>query len=193
MQMNTEIMTAVALGIGLAGSAGFRVFVPMLAASIAAHMGVFPVQEGFSWLAGWPAIACFGTATVIEITAYYIPVVDNMLDTVTTPLAVLAGTLLMTSILPVDNDMLKWMTGFIVGGGAAATVQSGTVLTRLASTATTGGLANPLVVTGEHAAAVGTSVLSLIIPLIVAAVFVIFCIVLLLFFRRRLFRRKASA
>jgi len=193
MQMNAEIMTAVALGIGLAGSAGFRVFVPMLAASIAAHMGVLPVQEGFSWLAGWPAIACFGTATVIEITAYYIPVVDNMLDTVTTPLAIMAGTLLMTSILPVDNDMLRWMTGFIVGGGAAATVQSGTVLARLASTATTGGLANPLVVTGEHAAAVGTSVLSLIIPLIVAAVFVIFCIVLLLFFRRRIFRRKASA
>ena len=91
--MEKEIITAVAIGIGLAASCGFRVFVPMLVASIAARIGIFPVHEGFQWLASWPAIISFGTATVAEILAYYIPFVDNFLDTITTPLAVGGGTL----------------------------------------------------------------------------------------------------
>jgi len=131
--MDKEAIVAIGIGIGLSASCGFRVFVPMFVASIAAKMGIFPVNEGFQWLAGWPAILCFGSATVVEILAYYIPFVDNLLDTITTPLAVGAGTLLLTSVLPIDNDLLKWTTGFIVGGGAAAVVQGGSVMTRLAS------------------------------------------------------------
>jgi hypothetical protein len=60
--MEKEIITAVAIGLGLAASCGFRVFVPMLVASVAAKMGIFPVHEGFQWLASWPAIISFGTS-----------------------------------------------------------------------------------------------------------------------------------
>jgi hypothetical protein len=188
--MDTEIVTAMALGIGLAASAGFRVFVPMLVASIAAHLGIFPAQESFLWLGSWPAMICFGTATIVEIVAYYVPFVDNLLDSITTPLAVGSGTLLLTSVLPIDNSLLKWSTGFIVGGGAAATVQIGTVLTRLTSSATTGGTANYVVATGEHAAAVGTSVFSLIIPLVVVSVLLVVVIIVLIIFRKRILQRK---
>lgn len=192
MELNTEIITAVALGIGLAASAGFRVFVPMLVASVAAHFGIFPVQEGFAWLASWPAMISFGTATVLEIVAYYVPFVDNLLDSVTTPMAVGAGTLLLTSVLPIDNNMLKWMTGFIIGGGIAATVQGGSVLARLASSTLTGGTGNPAVATGEHAAAVSTSLLSLVIPFIVVSVLLVLIIILLVFFRKKFFRGRSS-
>src|SRR5512137_2790893 len=171
--MEKEIITGVAIGLGLAASCGFRVFVPMLVASIAAKTGLFPVHEGFQWLASWPAIICFGTATVAEILAYYIPFVDNLLDTITTPLAIGGGTLLMTSVLPVDNDFLKWAAGFLFGGGTAATVQGGTVLSRLASTKLTAGAGNAIVSTGENAAAVGSSVLSLLIPLVVVALLIL--------------------
>jgi hypothetical protein len=188
--MDKEVITAVALGVGLAASCGFRVFVPMLVASIAAHLGILPVQEGFQWLASWPAMICLGTATVFEIVAYYIPFVDNLLDGITTPLAVGAGTLLLTSVLPIDNDMLKWVTGFIVGGGIAATVQSGTVLARLASTSLTAGIGNPIVATGEHAASFATSLLSLIIPFVVVTVLLVSLIVILVFFRKRLRRTR---
>jgi flagellar basal body P-ring protein FlgI len=101
---------------------------------------------------------------VVEILAYYIPFVDNLLDTITTPLAIGGGTLLLTSVLPIDNQFLQWAAGLIIGGGAAATVQSGSVLTRLASSKFTAGIANPVVATGEHAAAFGTSILALFIP-----------------------------
>lgn len=185
--MEKEIITAIAIGIGLSASCGFRVFVPMLIASIAAKMNIFPVTEGFEWLASWPAIISFGTATAAEILAYYIPFVDNLLDTVTTPLAVGGGTVLLTSVLPIDNEFLKWVSGFIFGGGAAATVQGGTVLTRLASTKLTAGTGNAIVATGEHAAAFGTSVLSLFVPLIIAAVVIVLMFYFITKFGKRLF------
>ena len=191
--MDKELIVAVAIGIGLSAACGFRVFVPMLAASIAAKFGVFPLNEGFQWLAGWPALISFGTATIVEIMAYYIPFVDNLLDTITTPLAVGAGTLLLTSVLPIDNDLLKWITGFIFGGGSAATIQGGTALTRLASSKLTAGIGNPVVATGEHAAAIGTSVLSLVIPLIIAAIVIVAITYLLMKFGGKIFGRKKTA
>src|SRR4030042_478131 len=188
--MDKEIIIAVAIGIGLSASCGFRVFVPMLVASIAAKTGILPVQEGFQWLATWPAMFCFGTATVLEILAYYIPFVDNLLDTITTPLSIGAGTLLLTSVLPIDSDMLKWSTGLIVGGGAAATIQGGSVLTRLASSKLTAGVGNPVVATGEHVAAIGTSILSLIIPIVLAIIILALITFLILKFGKRLFKTR---
>lgn len=186
--MDKEIITAVAIGIGLSASCGFRVFVPMLVASIAARMNLFPVNEGFQWLASWPAIISFGTATIAEILTYYVPFIDNLMDTVTTPMAVGGGTLLLTSVLPIDNDFLKWAAGFLFGGGAAATVQGGTVLTRLASTKFTAGTGNAVVATGEHAAAFGTSVLAVLIPLVFAALVILLITYIILKFGKRLFR-----
>ena len=185
--MDKEIVIAIAIGLGLSASCGFRVFVPMLTASIAAKAGIFPVQEGFEWLAGWPAIISFGTATIIEILAYYIPFLDNLLDTITTPLAVGSGTLLLTSVIPIDNDFLKWAAGFLFGGGTAATIQGGTVLTRLASTKMTAGTGNAVLATGEHAAAFGTSALSLFVPLVIAALVVVLAAYFLHRFGKKIF------
>jgi len=190
--MEKEIIIAIAIGIGLSASCGFRVFVPMLVASIAARTGIFPAQEGFQWLASWPAIFCFGTATVFEILGYYIPFIDNLLDTVTTPLAIGAGTLLLTSVLPIDNDLLKWSGGFIFGGGAAATIQGGSVLTRLASSKLTAGIGNPIVATGEHVAAIGTSVLSLFIPMVIAIFILALIIFFIIKFRKRLLKSRSQ-
>lgn len=188
--MEKEIITSVAIGLGLAASCGFRVFVPMLVASIAAKLGLFPAAEGFQWLASWTAIISFGTATFAEILAYYIPFVDNLLDTITTPLAIGGGTLLLTSVLPIDNDFLKWAAGFLFGGGAAATVQGGTVMTRLASSKLTAGTGNAVVATGEHAASFGTSVLSLVIPLIISAILIVLITYFIFKYGGRIFKRK---
>lgn len=184
--MNAELITAVAIGIGLAASAGFRVFVPMLVAAIAAKAGILPLNESFQWLASWTSIAILGTATIVEILAYYIPVVDNLLDTIATPMAVVAGTLLLTSVLPIDSELMKWITGAAVGGGSAAVVQSGSALTRLTSTKLTAGVGNPVVATVENVAATGTSILSLVIPFFVLAIFLLLVVLIFTSLRRRL-------
>jgi hypothetical protein len=166
--MEKEIITAVALGIGLSASTGFRVFLPLLIAGIAARLGFLPLTDSFSWLSGNTALISLGAATLVEIGAYYIPFVDNLLDTVSTPLAVGAGTLLTASVLPVDSELMKWVSGLIIGGGAAAAVQGGTAALRLGSTGTTGGAGNFLVATGENIAAVVTPIVTIVIPILIA-------------------------
>ncbi len=190
--MNMEIMTALFLGIGLSASCGFRVFVPMLAASIAGHYNLIPFigtfDGNFAWLSTWPAIIAFGTASIAEILAYYIPLVDNFLDSIASPLAMIAGALLTTSVIPVDNEVYRWILGIIVGGGSAGIVQSGTVLTRLFSSKATLTAGNPVVSTTENVAAVSGSVLSFIIPIAVGIIFLVLFVVII---SKIIKRRKA--
>ena len=97
----------------------------------------------------------------------------------------MAGTLMLTSVLPVDNEFLRWIGGFVFGGGTAATIQAGSVLTRLASTKLTAGVGNHAVATGEHTAAISTSLLSLVIPVIVAVLVIVFLVFILLVVKKK--------
>ena len=190
--MEKEIITAIALGIGLSASTGFRVFLPLLVAGIAARLGFLPLTESFSWLSGNTSLISLGVATIVEIGAYYIPFIDYLLDSISTPLAVGAGTLITASVLPADSELVKWITSFIVGGGAAAAVQGGTAALRLGSTGTTGGTGNFLVSTGENIAATVTPIVTIIIPVIMALLILgSFFIIFRLLFRRK--KNKSAA
>lgn len=188
--MNMETISAIALGIGLSASAGFRVFIPLLVAGIASRFGFLPLGENFAWMGSTPALLCFGVASVAEVLAYYIPFVDNLLDSIATPLSVGAGTLLMTSVFPAESEWMKWVMGVVVGGGAAATIQSGSALTRLMSSQFTAGVGNPVVSTGEGVAATGFSIMSLIAPILVAILLVVFIVIILRLGYRKLKKRK---
>ncbi len=168
--MDYSLLVNIAMGIGLSACAGFRVFIPMLAAAIAAHFNIINLPHNMQWLSGWPAIALFGTAAVAEVGAYYVPFIDNLLDTVATPLSVAAGTVLAASILPMQDlaPPLRWGIGLLAGGSAAGTIQLGTGLLRLLSSKATAGAGNAVVATGENAAAVSGSVLIFFIPIVVA-------------------------
>lgn len=184
--MSIETISAVALGIGLSASAGFRVFIPLLVAGLASHFGILSLGDSFQWMNSNPALICFGVASILEVLAYYIPFVDNLIDTIATPLSVGAGTLLMTSVFPAESEWMKWVMGFIVGGGAAAAIQSGSAITRLLSSQFTAGTGNPVVSTTEGVAATGFSILSLVIPIFVAILIIVFIVIIL----RTLFNRR---
>ncbi|HEV2296728.1 MAG TPA: DUF4126 domain-containing protein [Tepidisphaeraceae bacterium] len=181
-----EPLLAICAGIALAAASGFRVFVPMLALGIAARSGVIDPSAGLEWVASIPAITVFGVATAAEIGAYYIPWIDNALDTVTTPGSVIAGSLAAAAAMGDVDPAVKWTLAIIAGGGAAAVVQGGTVLTRALSSATTGGVGNPAVSTGEAAGSIVLSVLAILLPLLAALlVIMLFVWIARLFFRWR--------
>lgn len=173
--MDSQTITSIAMGIALSACCGFRVFIPMLGASIAAYQNWYALPVDMSWMGSLSAVICFGTAAVLEIAAYYIPFVDNLLDTIATPLAAVAGTILAASFLPIAdfNPMLKWLLAIIAGGGAATTIQAGTGLLRLASTKTTAGVGNSFFATGENALAVSGTVLSFVVPVMIAVIFLL--------------------
>jgi hypothetical protein len=153
MEAITELGTVSALmaGISLSAAAGLRVFLPVLALGLASRLGLLELGEEFAWLASDPVLLVVGIAALLEAGAYYIPVVDNLLDTLATPAAIGGGTVIVASLLPEMNGLLQWSTATLLGGGAAGIVQGTTVLARGVSTTSTGGLANPLIATSETA------------------------------------------
>ena len=192
--MSIDWITSACIGVGLAACCGFRVFVPLLIASVATKLGIIGTMSDFEWLSGWPALLGLSVAAVFELGAYYIPWLDNALDTIATPLSIAAGTLLSTSFLDIDTPILQWGLGLILGGGPAGIVQAGTSLLRLGSTATTGGLGNPVIATGENVASIGLSILTVLLPLvavIVVGVVVVFVISQLAAKRKVWFTRRA--
>ena len=176
------------IGIGLAAATGFRVFLPMFAVSLASYMGWIPMNENFHWLSGLPTLITTGIAMIIEIMAYYIPYVDHLLDTLSIPLATVAGSVMFASQFADIGTFPQWALALIAGGGTAAAISSGFAGTRAASTATTGGLGNSVVATTETAGAGIMSVLAMAAP-IIAFIVTIILIIVVLVLGRKLWRK----
>jgi hypothetical protein len=172
---SVSIAVSIALGIGLAAAVGFRVFLPLLVAAIAAYTGHLHLDDRFAWLGSMAAIIMLSVAAVVEILAYYIPAIDNLLDSVTTPLALVAGTVVSAAVITDLPPLIKWSTAIIAGGGVAAITQGVTTLVRAKSTAFTAGLGNPVVSTVEMVVAVIIALLALLAPLVALALVVVIC------------------
>ena len=172
------------IGIGLAAATGFRVFLPMFAVSLASYMGWIPMNESFQWLSGLPTLITTGIATVVEILAYYIPFVDHILDTMSVPLATVAGSVMFASQFSDIGTFPQWALALIAGGGTAAAISSGFAGTRAASTATTGGLGNSVVATTETAGAGIMSFLAIAAPFIAFICAIILLVVVLVLGRK---------
>ncbi len=183
-----ETLLSLCVGIGLSAACGFRVFVPLLAMSIAAHSGHLSLAPAFHWIASDAALISFAAATLLEIAGYYIPWVDNFLDTVATPAAIVAGTIITASMVTDVSPFLKWALAIIAGGGAAGVIQASTVLIRGASSAGTGGLAHPVIATAELGGSIITSILSILAPILTIAL-IGFVLAIL---ARKLFRTRTQ-
>ncbi len=179
------------IGIGLAAASGFRVFLPFFFVSLASYLGWIPVSDNFEWLSGLPALITTGVATVIEILAYYIPFVDNILDTIAVPLATIAGSVLFASQFIELGTFSQWSLALIAGGGTAATIASGFAGTRAASSATTAGIGNNVVATTETAGAGVMSALSLFLP-VIAFLLAIVLLIAVIIFGRKIWRKMTA-
>jgi hypothetical protein len=176
------------MGIGLAAATGFRVFLPMFAVSLASFMGWIPVNENFAWLSGLPVLITTAIATVVEILAYYIPFVDHILDTMSVPMATIAGSVMFASQFADVGTFPQWALALIAGGGTAAAISSGFAGTRAASTATTGGFGNSVVATTETAGAGVMSFLAMAAP-VIAFIVTILLIIAVIVLGRKLWRK----
>ncbi len=172
--LSLDTLLALGLGLGLAAATGLRVFVPILILGLAARNGLVALAPGFEWLAVTPALIALGTAMTLEVAAYYIPWFDNLLDTLTTPVAMIAGALATASVLGALPPWLQWGVAVVGGGGAAGLVAGSTSLLRLKSTAFTAGAGNFVIATIELLGSVAASTVALVLPwlalLVVAAV-----------------------
>lgn len=189
--MTSETIYSIFLGVGLAASVGFRVFLPLFALSLAAFFGKWELNESWMWIGSIAAVVTLGVATVVEIFAYFIPWVDNLLDSVAVPLAAIAGTAVMVSTVAGLDPVVTWSLAIIAGGGTATAIKGAGATGRLASTATTGGVANPLVATVETGTAAVVTTASIFAPVIASILVIVILIIIFMIYRKFKSRLKA--
>ncbi|WP_417445049.1 DUF4126 domain-containing protein [Joostella sp.] len=182
--MTSETIISIFLGIGLAASAGFRVFLPLFVLSLAAYFNVLDLSESWQWVGSLTALLTLGVAMLLEIFAYYIPFVDNILDTIAVPLAAIAGTAVMLSTVADLSPIVTWSMAIIAGGGTASLVKGASAGTRLTSSTTTAGLGNPIVSTVETGSAMFLSFVSVFFPILAIVLVIIILLVIYWFYKK---------
>ena len=188
----SDVALSIVLGIALAAATGFRVFLPMLIVSGAAYTGHLQLDNSFAWLGTSSALTMLGVAALAEVLAYYVPVVDNLLDALVTPAALIAGTLVSAAVMTDVPPMVKWTAAVIAGGGVAGLTQGLTGILRAHSTVLTGGLGNSIIATAELGGAILISFLALVAPAVAIALVMLFLLVAIRLVRR-LFRGAKSS
>lgn len=166
MDEHLQVILSILTGLALSAACGFRVFVPLLVASIATRAGVVHVASDFAWIGSMPAIVCLSAAVLFEVGGYFFPGIDHLLDVIATPAAIVAGTLLTASFITDMDPWFRWSLAAVAGGGIAAAVQTTTVVTRAASGILTFGLANPLVAAVEFVGSTVVSLLAAVAPVL---------------------------
>ena len=157
----------IALGLGLAASAGLRAFLPLLVAGAAGRLGVLELSDSFGWLASTPALVVFGVAVVAEVLGDKFPLVDHALDALHTLVKPVAGTLLAASVLTELPPLEATVLSLVTGGAVSEAVHLTKAKLRLLSTATTAGIGNPVLSVLEDLAAFAASVAAVLVPLLI--------------------------
>jgi len=166
MDVASTSILSIALGIGLAAATGFRVFLPLLAAAVAARAGWIPLNDSFTWLSHDSALLMLGSAAVVETLAYFIPGLDHLLDVIAAPAAMIAGGIASAAVMTHVPPGILWPLAIVAGGGIAGLTKGGTALLRAKTGLATGGLGNPIVAAGETVSAIGISILAIAVPLL---------------------------
>jgi hypothetical protein len=169
-----DLALSIVLGIALAAATGFRVFLPMLIVSGAAYTGHLQLDNSFAWLGTSAALTMLSVAALAEVLAYYVPVIDNLLDSLATPAAFVAGTVVSAAVMADVPPMVKWTAAVIAGGGVAGLTQGVTAMLRAHSTMLTGGLGNSIIASGEFGGALVMSFLALAAPVAAIALVILF-------------------
>ena len=157
------------LGLGLAAAAGLRAFLPLLLLALAARFELFGVDLNAKaeWLGSDAALITLGLATALELAADKVPVLDHALSAIGTATRPVAAVIAAGSVFAGVDPMVAAVAGLVIGAPTALAFHAAQSGTRLASTATTGGLLNPLVSIAEDLLAFATVLLALAAPLLV--------------------------
>ena len=159
-------LISICLAIGLAAACGFRVFIPPFLYGLFYRADLVTLNESWIWMGNDWIIILFGLASLLEISSTFLPWIDNILDIVATPSAIVAGTILASNCLDGIDPGLKWILSLICGIGVTGSFQVSTVVGRGLSSFFTGGLGNPIFALIEDINAIFISIIVILYPIL---------------------------
>jgi len=179
-----SLISSILLAFGLSAACGFRIFIPPLTYGLLYKADLVQLGDGWYWIGNDWVIAVLALTALIEITGNLVPWVDNLLDVIATPTAIIAGTTLSAASLSEVDPGLKWMlslmSGVLVTGGFQVT----TVGLRGLSSVFTGGLINPIISLIEDIISLVISISIILFPILG-----ILIVILIALFLRRIYMR----
>lgn len=183
--LQTWILPAL-LGLGLASATGLRTFLPLLMLALAARFELFGVRliDQMDWLVSWPAISALTIAAVAEFAGDKVPAIDHGLNAIGYVTRPVAGAIAAGSVFWAVDPTAAAIAGVIVGAPAALAFNAAQTGVRVGSTATTGGLGNPVVSLIEDVLAVLTVIVAFLAPIIIPIVLLILMVVVFRLARR---------
>ena len=182
------LATQLAMGFALAACVGLRTFLPLLAAGLLARTGHLELGQHFAWMASTPALIVFGSALGFEVLADKIPGLDHALHSVEAFVKPIAATILAASLFTNLDPVTATTLGLIGGGSIAGLVQIARGGTRIASSALTFGLANPVLSVVDDGLALGGVALAFVLPFLAALLVIVLAVLAVRFARRRRIR-----
>ena len=190
--LQTWVLPAL-LGLGLASATGLRTFLPLLMLALAAKFELFGVRlhEQMDWLVSLPAIAALATAAVVEFVGDKVPAVDHGLHALGLVTRPVAGAVAAGSVFWAVDPTAAAIAGVIVGAPAALAFGAAQGGARVASTATTAGLGNPVLSFIEDVLSFLTVILAFLAPILVPLLLVVLAVVVFRLGRRLRDRRGA--
>jgi len=163
------VVLAALLGLGLAASTGLNTWLPLLLLSAAARMqlGFVHLNGSFAWLRSDVALAVLLVATLIEIVADKVPSIDHFLHGIATFIRPLAAALAAAAVFTKLDPVTAAVLGLIIGAPAALGMHGIKSATRVGSTLTTFGCANPILSLVDDAVSFVLSITAIFAPLAV--------------------------
>jgi len=171
---------------GLSASAGLNAYIPLLVVALLARFtNLLTLQSPWDALSSWWVIGVLAFLSLIEALADKIPAVNHVNDLIQSLVRPVAGAIVFAASAEVVTDVhpvLSLVLGLLVSGGVNAVK---TLAVRPAVTATTGGAGNVPVSMAEDLVSTVVSLLSVIVPVVIAC----FLVLLTAWIIWRLYRR----
>jgi hypothetical protein len=150
---------------GLSGAAGLNPWLPLFASALLDRLDVVELAAPFDQLSSTTGLVLLAVLTVADFVGDKIPLVDHMLHLLGTVVAPVSGAILFTGQTGLETD-LPTLAAVVLGAVTAGTIHAGRSSVRPVSTATTGGLGNPVLSLGEDAGSLALVVIAFVLPLL---------------------------
>lgn len=186
MGLDTAIGSVLA-AFGLSGAAGLNAWLPLLVSALLARADVVELAAPFDDLSTTTGLAVLAVLTVADFVGDKIPLVDHVLHLAGTVVAPASGAILFAGQTGIESDV-PTLAAVLLGGLTAGSIHAGRSAVRPVSTATTGGLGNPVLSLGEDLGSLALIAVAFVVPLL-ALLLVLALVVALVSARRRLSRR----
>ncbi|MFC4426841.1 DUF4126 domain-containing protein [Deinococcus navajonensis] len=159
-----ELVSGLLSSLGLSGAAGLNAYIPLLVVGLLTRADVMHLAAPYDLLAHPWVLLGIAVIGALDFVGDKIPGVDHVLHLLGSVVSTAAGAILFASQAGLAEvpPGLGLALGLVVAGGVHATRTA----VRPVATATTGGLANPVLSTAEDGLSLGLSLLAVFLPVL---------------------------